>query len=321
MSENLKCEVVQDLLPSYIEGLTSKITNEAVEKHIKDCSECGQLLNRMREPEKHEDAGIKEIEYLKKVHHSTRKKVLEAAVVTAMLLIGILGAWVFLWGFEASEAEVIYNVQVDKNEIMVSGSLLDPSMQCIRADFAEEKGIVKVTIYKAPVLKRKGWNDFSKSYTAKYPVKEVYINNLIAYDKTEISRETAQIFRARNPYIGDVSANARLAEALMIGRKLGEFTNELQTTTEPYGWTLIFSNPVSKEKDEEFNEAMKAYGCVLLAMTDNLGVVSWKYNTDTQTKALEITKKEASQIVGKDIKDCSGSAYELQSLLQLLELD
>lgn len=40
MNENQECEIIKDLLPSYIEGLTSERTNEFIEQHLKKCSSC-----------------------------------------------------------------------------------------------------------------------------------------------------------------------------------------------------------------------------------------------------------------------------------------
>ena len=40
MSDKLRCEIVQDLLPSYVDGLTSDETNEAVKDHLADCEMC-----------------------------------------------------------------------------------------------------------------------------------------------------------------------------------------------------------------------------------------------------------------------------------------
>ena len=34
MKEKKECKVVQDLLPNYIEGLTTKETNEFIEEHL-----------------------------------------------------------------------------------------------------------------------------------------------------------------------------------------------------------------------------------------------------------------------------------------------
>lgn len=45
----MKCEVVRDLLPSYIDGLTSSVTNEELEKHLDTCVMCRQYYREMRE--------------------------------------------------------------------------------------------------------------------------------------------------------------------------------------------------------------------------------------------------------------------------------
>lgn len=42
------CELVKDLLPNYIDNLTSKKTNEFIEAHINECSECKLLLDEMK---------------------------------------------------------------------------------------------------------------------------------------------------------------------------------------------------------------------------------------------------------------------------------
>ena len=36
----MKCDVVQDLLPSYADGLTSEESNREIEKHLKTCEKC-----------------------------------------------------------------------------------------------------------------------------------------------------------------------------------------------------------------------------------------------------------------------------------------
>ena len=45
----MKCEIVRDLLPSYIDGLTSSVTNEEIEKHLDECVMCRQYYREMRE--------------------------------------------------------------------------------------------------------------------------------------------------------------------------------------------------------------------------------------------------------------------------------
>lgn len=48
MKKNNDCELVKDLLPSYVDNLTSADTNEFIEAHIKNCSECKVLLDEMK---------------------------------------------------------------------------------------------------------------------------------------------------------------------------------------------------------------------------------------------------------------------------------
>ncbi len=60
-----------------------------------------------------------------------------------------------------------------------------------------------------------------------------------------ISSLANELYRARNPYIGDASADGRLSGTLGISRELGSFKNELQTSGEPYGWTLNFEESTS----------------------------------------------------------------------------
>ena len=55
MKNDLTCEVVQDLLPSYVDGLTSDVSNQAVEQHLKTCENCRKLYREMSEPVKGAD--------------------------------------------------------------------------------------------------------------------------------------------------------------------------------------------------------------------------------------------------------------------------
>ena len=36
----IPCEMIQDLLPSYIDELTSEVTNREVESHVSECGLC-----------------------------------------------------------------------------------------------------------------------------------------------------------------------------------------------------------------------------------------------------------------------------------------
>ncbi|MGO1470546.1 MAG: zf-HC2 domain-containing protein [Tissierella sp.] len=72
--------VFRDLAPTYIDNLTSEETNKLIEEHLKDCKECREYLDQMKEDvllgskdEKEEEK--RNIDYFKKVRSKQRKKV------------------------------------------------------------------------------------------------------------------------------------------------------------------------------------------------------------------------------------------------------
>ena len=115
-----------------------------------------------------------------------------------------------------------------------------------------------------------------------------------------------------------MSANANIASLLRVGNRVGSFTNELQTDAEPYGWTLILDDPIAAENEKSTKEEMRRCSCVLLAEIENLGTVSWKYETEAGEKTFTVTATDASKLVGHNIKTCAASASELQNLLNEL---
>lgn len=57
----MKCEIIKDLLPSYIDNLTSDESNKEIENHIITCSKCKSELDNMKQ-----DINIETLEINKK---------------------------------------------------------------------------------------------------------------------------------------------------------------------------------------------------------------------------------------------------------------
>jgi len=91
MECNLDCRIVQDLLPSYVDGLTCEYTSEAVRRHVETCPACAELLRRMEEPEHREELAGKEVDYLKKVR-SRMNRWKSAFGAVAVLLVLVIAA-------------------------------------------------------------------------------------------------------------------------------------------------------------------------------------------------------------------------------------
>ena len=43
-----ECKIICDLLPSYIDGLTTEDTNQYIEQHLDNCKDCKEVLEEMR---------------------------------------------------------------------------------------------------------------------------------------------------------------------------------------------------------------------------------------------------------------------------------
>ena len=93
----IPCEIIRDLLPSYMDGLTSEESNQAVEEHLKECETCRAYFQAMKEAvaseryvEKSREEIKKEIHPLKKIERETRKRIV-IAVIAVLLTVGILG--------------------------------------------------------------------------------------------------------------------------------------------------------------------------------------------------------------------------------------
>ncbi len=101
----MKCEVVRDLLPSYIDGLTSSVTNEEIEKHLGECVTCRQYYREMREknfgiPESvpdqaGEDSGNRQKERDHRVLRKFRRIKLKWIAITCVAVVTVLAG--FLW--------------------------------------------------------------------------------------------------------------------------------------------------------------------------------------------------------------------------------
>lgn len=48
------CKIIEDLLPSYCDGVTSEESNTVIKAHVADCPQCAQLLDRMSAEPKRE---------------------------------------------------------------------------------------------------------------------------------------------------------------------------------------------------------------------------------------------------------------------------
>ncbi len=329
MKNKLPCEVVKDLLPSYVDQLTSDVTNELVKEHVEDCVDCKGTLEAMNQQnmayeKEQETAQEKEIDFLKKTRKRTRRIVIGGLVAAFLLFCVLMFADMFLIGDPIGSESVYCRAQVYGNVLKIESTMIDSARVPSDIVFVEEEpGIINVS-YKAVLCSP--WNNrgaMAAEYASKAEqIRQVKVNDRIIWAEGEdILALTSAVYATRNPYVGDMPANAVPMTVLDMPRYLGDFSHELQTAKEPYGWTFKLFEDIPGERVQAKETAMKSYAYVLLAVVGNLGEVTYTYTSDGKESKLTVTKEEASAFAGHDIKDCYEDIVLLQKLIQKTGLD
>lgn len=109
----MKCEIIKDLLPSYIDELTSEVSNEAVEQHLSECESCRSYYEQMKqqEPGILETAG-REIDYFLQIREDTMRKVMIAVVGVTIVFSVLYGVYQNLYHVGRSMASDEVNVEL-----------------------------------------------------------------------------------------------------------------------------------------------------------------------------------------------------------------
>lgn len=314
MKDNLPCAVVRDLLPIYVEGLTEPETNAAVEAHLKTCPACTARLAAMRAPEPPPEAETaKEVDYLKKVKRRSWKRVVLAVLVTVLVLMGALAAKLFLLGSAAGPESMVFYVE-QSDEILslrISSAVSANAYWGWKTEATD--GVVEISAREGLV------SPLHNTASAKLDiplegVQEVYLCGRLIWQEGTITagqalKQFETLYEARTPYVGNPSALNEVAQALNLSR-LGSYTFRLQTGTEPYGWTVDFT----QEIEGLTNELMPYLAPQMLAVVGNLGTVSWtcpddQGNPQTHTITLEEVNARLAELTDA-YNDANGTDWE-----------
>ena len=90
-----ECKIICDLLPSYIDGLTTEDTNQYIEQHLDNCKDCKEVLEEMRKDFKTDiiKKDTREVKYIKKYNMKMR--------ILKFILLGIFLIFLFSYARKA----------------------------------------------------------------------------------------------------------------------------------------------------------------------------------------------------------------------------
>ena len=122
MKNKKECEIVQDLLVNYSDGILNPESKKIVEKHLSECEECREELKLIQEDIKKNYKEQIELDYLKKIRIKTKIK----SILIALAIIGLISIIIFLNNFikinstisKANESLKSNNFYKEKTEIL-----------------------------------------------------------------------------------------------------------------------------------------------------------------------------------------------------------
>jgi len=114
----MKCEIIKDLLPSYIDGLTSSESNLEIEEHLNNCPQCKEIFEQMKAEVRVENTEYnkEKIRPFKKLNRKVLKAVLITLTVCTLAVVSYLYFFGFGWKVNSDDMNIEY---VYKNDMII----------------------------------------------------------------------------------------------------------------------------------------------------------------------------------------------------------
>ena len=115
-----ECDLVQDLLFSYNDGILSNTSKELVEKHLKNCDICLNKLKEIRNEEiKLDESQDKQVDYLKKIRKKLNKRKIYFIIsITLLVILIVINILVFAkYNNVANKVEVYLEDDITSNQL------------------------------------------------------------------------------------------------------------------------------------------------------------------------------------------------------------
>ncbi|MBO4845267.1 MAG: DUF4825 domain-containing protein [Lachnospiraceae bacterium] len=321
MMSKIPCEVIRDLLPLYIDGLTSDKTNAEIDEHIGECHDCKAILDAMRTPEGEDMSMIdenKELDFLKKNKKRNRLFLWGSIIVAMVLVCTILFVRLYITGDKINADSISVQTEVDGNRVIVDGSITDDLHDLSSVSVSDDGGTVNITVHsvqESPIRT----NELHVVHDSSDKVVYVYLNDSpIWVEGVQIRQTVSKVYNTRHAYMGNMSDNIKTANALHMYDIFGTFKNELESSDQPYVWHIKLDNDIASDYQASSEENMRKNGYIMLGVIQNLDEICFEYTVDGKAVTKTLTADEASEFFGNDIKGCYDDIRTLQLLYDKL---
>ena len=291
MNKTLDCNIVKDLLPGYIDQLTSEETNRQIEEHLANCQDCRKEYEAMKTPETHVDQ-TRQINYLKKI-----RRIVVAVLGLAVLLSAAIVARVY-WATTDSPSAYVYDVYEADGQLYVEAMPSDPSMAIRRLVMETQGDNVFLSLSVGQPLP---FGNKEAKWSIPQGTKTITLNNMTVYDNgTMVSRQAAMAYANKTPYVGNASDVSELL--WQMGVHYEGF--ELHTEHEPYGMT-VYVNRMPSE----------ANAALALACINNLSYVT--FNDRAKEASYDLSYFQETYHL--DLKSLASTPSGIQKIIDVLE--
>lgn len=161
MKEEMTCSIVQDLLPNYIEKLTSNETNIVIEKHLETCENCKEAYEQMT-------VDVGNIEKVPAIELKFLKKVKRTRLLAAVLCIALT----LVLSYLLYDSEFHYSIDKDDLSVAIT-EFTEPFRNPVDAYALETKeidGTLFVTFKDQSNPNMYGIAEFSKGINQRYRI-------------------------------------------------------------------------------------------------------------------------------------------------------
>lgn len=358
----ITCDTILDLLPLYIDQVCSTDSNALVEGHLRVCPACKAEYEKLSQREFLFDSKERAmLTGLSKRWKKSKRATLWKGISIVLVIVLLVGF--FFYGYSekavpAGEITVSSLSRLENGDLAfvleaADGSgIREVSHYEVDATVYITATTTRIPFFSSSNNSASGWifntqdtgikricyveqNGVTSTelriWDAEEPVADAdaktqaQIRNMENLEDCGSDALVKEIYLQKVQYIGSAPDDMRLLGVMRIGEMLGPYTIQLTTSSEPYGITLHFKDPVAPAECGSFDEKMRAYASVILAMIDNSGSVRWTYPSyDQDGKGIEVARKfnldDARSAVGADIKNFSKGEAALRELCDILGL-
>ena len=347
MKSNLECDIIKDLLPLYIEELTSEVTNEEIVLHLEECEECkGVEVNMREEMLKNVEVTVdEEVDFLKKIKAKANKKVVYAVLLCVFFI--FIGWFIknnYFGDLSFADDVEIEKIKVEDNKLILQGY----NMFNVRERVEEKDGVVTIKFYDSiHALVNDDMFEIEKTFDKdikKVIIEGVAKKQVVIYEEDMIiDVAISSLYNSRIEEFEVAYANGNKTstveghvENVMINSNLLTVENrEWYSPDDSHGisYTLsdvdLQSDEMMSEDDdfyiedqntlENYKMAMMEYSTYIMATIGCVDEIILNVKINDEAKEFKYTAKEMSDFVGVDIKEYGKTRKGMQNLKDRLE--